>query len=332
MKRWYLLALLPVVAMAALVIVPDRFAPATSGGIVSLTPNVTEILFALGLGDEVVGATAYCDYPPEALQIPRVGAIGEPNLEIVLSLRPTLVIGANLSNEKSIAILREHDIPVLELGMRSFEEMFDGIREIGRATGRSVQAEELVAGMQRELDAVAAQNAATPGRPRPKVFVEIWDDPLQTAGGSSFIDEVIHRAGGVNVAHDLSQPYPTIGPEQVLAWNPDVILLGHVTEGEDVVSRLRGRIGWSGVAAVKTGRIITDIPDDLLQRPGPRLVDGVKALALRLRGDSLPAASGNNERQTALSIEALAAAAAVALALAVALARLIKRKTSHHGK
>jgi len=283
-RRWYLLALLPVAAMAALVLVTGRVTPPTRG-IVSLTPNVTEILFALGLGDQVVGATEYCDFPAEAQSIPRVGAIGEPNLEVVLSLRPTLVIGANLTSEEPIAILRRRGIPVLDLKMGSFQEMFDGVWEIGRATGRSARADELVAGMQRELDAVAARHAETSGRVRPKVFAEIWDGPLQTAGGASFIDEVIRRAGGVNVAHDLPGAYPMIGPEQVLAWDPDVIVLGHAAQGPETVARLRRRIGWSGVAAVKTGRIVADIPADHLLRPGPRLVEAVKALAKHLHGE-----------------------------------------------
>jgi cobalamin transport system substrate-binding protein len=284
MRRWYLLALLPVAAMAALVLVTGRATP-PARGIVSLTPNVTEILFALGLGDEVVGVTEYCDFPAEARSIPRVGAIGAPNLEVVLALRPTLVIGANLTSQEPIAILRRRGIPVLDLKMGSFREMFDGVREIGRATGRSDRAEELVAGMQRELDAVAALHAEASGRARPRVFVEVWDDPLMTAGGPSFIDEVIRRAGGVNVAHDLPQAYPTIGPEQVLAWDPDVIVLGHAAQGRETASRLRERIGWSGVAAVKAGRIVDDISPDHLQRPGPRLVEAVKALARHLRAE-----------------------------------------------
>jgi len=303
-RGWYLLAGLPVIAMAALLLVsggatpenvPAEPAPLnipeqTTPRIVSLTPNVTEILFALGLGDEIVGATEYCDYPAEAKRILRVGAIGKPNIEVVLTLRPTIVIGANLSSDTSITILRQRDIPVLNIEMDNFKEMFAGIREIGRATDSATQADRIIAKMQRELDAVAAANAATPGRTRPKVFIEIWHDPLMTAGGTSFMDEVVQRAGGVNVAHDLPQSYPTIGPEQVLAWNPDVILLGHAVQGEDAVAQMRARIGWSGVAAVKTGRIIADIPSDHLQRPGPRLVEGVKALALRLREKGGPTA------------------------------------------
>jgi len=289
-RRSLLLAFIPVLAAAALLLMsgkatPPSAPPETTLRIVSLAPSVTEILFALDMGDEIVGATKYCDYPAEAQRILRAGAMGKPNVEVVLSLHPDMVIGVNLSDD-GIVILRKTGIPVHDLKMTNFEEMFDGIRTIGKITGKSARADEIIAEMQREFDAVAAQNAATPARQRPKVFIEIWHNPLKTAGGTSFMDEVVQRAGGVNVAHDLAQPYPTIGPEHVLAWNPDVILLGHLGQGADTVSQLRGRIGWSGIAAIKTGRIITDIPSDHLQRPGPRLVKGVKALALRLRGEA----------------------------------------------
>ena len=159
--------------------------------IVSLAPSVTEILFALAMGDSLVGATDHCDYPPEAVSIERVGGFGTPNVEKLLALSPDLVIAAGLEREEVAEVLRRSGIRVLDVRIRNFEELFDAIRQIGEAVDRSQQAEGVVARMRAELEAVTAQNGTTPRRQRPKVFVEIGDHPLMTAGGTSFLDDLI---------------------------------------------------------------------------------------------------------------------------------------------
>ncbi len=119
---------------------------------------------------------------------------------------------------------------------------------------------------------------------RPRVFVEIEANPLMTAGAGSFIDDMIIRAGGRNVAHEIHEAYPRIDPEQVIAWNPEVILVAHSNTPGEAVKRLSEHIGWSNVVAVRQRQIIDDIDPDLLFRPGPRLADGVKELAEKLHG------------------------------------------------
>jgi iron complex transport system substrate-binding protein len=249
--------------------------------IVSLAPNVTEMLFRLGAGEALVGVTDYCDYPPAAKQIERVGEFGKPNLERLLTVAPDLVLAAGLERNDLVPILRESGIRVLDLRIRNIDEMLLGLREIGQAVGRSEQAEESIAAMRAELKSIADQ--AT-GAPRLRVFVEICDNPLTTAGGSSFLDDVITRAGGTNVAHDLAQPYVHVSPETLIQWDPEVIVSARMTAAGDPAAAYSQRIGWAGVSAVKHGRIIADIPADWLFRPGPRLIDGVKVLAQRLRG------------------------------------------------
>ena len=181
--------------------------------IVSLAPSVTEILFALALGDSLVGATDHCDYPPEALSIERVGGFGTPNVEKLLALSPDLVIAAGLEREEVTEVLRRSGIRVLDVRIRNFEELFNAIRQIGEAVDRVRQAEGVVARMRAELEAVTAQNGTAP-RQRPRVFVEIGDHPLMTAGGTSFLDDLIVRAGGVNVAHEISQAYHQHQPRE----------------------------------------------------------------------------------------------------------------------
>ena len=205
--------------------------------IVSLAPSVTEILFALDLGDHIVGVTDRCDYPAEARRIEPVGGFGAPNVEKLLALNPDLVIAAGLEREEVAEVLRQSGIRVLDVRIRNFEELFDAIRQIGEAVDRFQQAEGVAARMRAELETVKAQNGTVPRGQRPKVFVEIGDHPLMTAGGTSFLDDLIVRAGGVNVAHEISQAYPSINPEKVIEWNPDIILVTQMGQAGDAAVR-----------------------------------------------------------------------------------------------
>ena len=284
---WPTLSVICLVAAGLVIFGCSRNAPPgkTINGklrIVSLAPSVTEILFELALGDSLVGATDHCDYPPEAVSIERVGGFGTPNVEKLLALKPDLVIAAGLEREEVAEVLRRSGIRVLDVQIRNFEELFNAIRQIGDAVDRGRQAEGIVARMRAELEAVTAANGAAPRRQRPKVFVEIGDHPLMTAGGTSFLDDLIVRAGGVNVAHEIFQAYTSINPEKVVEWNPDIIIVARMDRPGDAAVQLSRRIGWADIPAVKNKRVIDDINPDLLFRPGPRLIDGVKALAVRL--------------------------------------------------
>jgi len=255
--------------------------------IVSLAPSVTEILFALDLGDHIVGVTDQCNYPPAAKEIERVSGFGAPNVEKLLALSPDIVVACGLERPEFSEVLRQTGIQVVnvqETGfIAGFPQLFAAIGQIGEATGRSAEARKLIAGMQAELDAVAARIGRIDDARRPRVFVEIEQSPLMTAGAGSFLDDLIIRAGGRNAAHEINNAYARIDPEKVIAWNPEVILVAHGDHAGEAAERLSRHIGWSGVAAVRDRRIIDDIDADLLFRPGPRLVDGVKALAERLK-------------------------------------------------
>lgn len=264
--------------------------------VVSLAPSATEMLFSLGAEESVVAVTEYCDYPPGAKQIERIGGFGKPNIERLLALSPDLVVTAGLERNDVVRTLRNSGLRVLEVGtIQSIAEVFEALRQIGRATATPQRAEEVVAVMEAELKAVAGQSAKTSRGPPPRVFVELWDDPLTTVGRTSFLDDVISRAGGVNVARELSQQHPRVSPEKVIEWNPDVVVVAHMRRGGDAAAQMRERIGWSEIAAVRNGRIVCDIPPDLILRPGPRLIEGVKALAQRLRDAPPDASSVRNE-------------------------------------
>jgi iron complex transport system substrate-binding protein len=301
MKRIHVAAACTLLAIViGLLIKPRVFVPAHKPSgmrIVSLAPSVTEILFAAGMGDSVVGVTSFCDYPPEAKHIERVGGLGSPNIEKLLALSPSLVIGTDLRRDGASDLLWASSIPVLELRIRSFRELFAAFEKVGRATGRSERAREMVVAMQKELDGVSSRYGGISPKNRPRVFVEIWGDPLTTAGATSFLDEMIRRAGGINVAQDLPQEYPRVNPEMVVQWNPDVIVTCYMGRTGPAAADFTKRIGWSDIVAVRHGRIITDFPAELLLRPGPRLIRGVYLLAERLHNDSSAQAAVQGQEQ-----------------------------------
>jgi iron complex transport system substrate-binding protein len=239
------------------------------------------MLFALEAEDSIVGVTQYCDYPPAAKDIERVGAFGVPKMEKLLALSPDLVIATGTERRAAAAPLDRAAIQTLWVKTGNVSEVLAAFREIGEAIGKPAKAEKVAAAMQAELDAVAEAYRDMPAVQRPRVFVEVWYDPVTTAGKGSFIDDLITRAGGINVAAEINTPYPTVNPEAVIEWNPDVIVLGYMTQ-EQTQQALADRIGWSDIKAVQSGRIISDIPSDLLLRPGPRMTEGVKALAERI--------------------------------------------------
>lgn len=286
--RWYVIGAAIAALLAAILLLCGRWAPdndASRGDlrIVSLSPNMTEMLFALNLQGSIVGVSNSCDYPPEAKNIESVGGFGVPSIEKLLALKPDLVITADFERADDAKILRKSGIEVLELKINSFQEMFGAMREIGRVTKKLRQAEEIITAMQKELEDVTRQYSGIVHEQLPRVFVEVWYDPITTTGATSFIDEVITRAGGINVAGEINQTYPHINPEKVIEWNPDVIIICYmVQKGLNPASQISSRIGWAEISAVKNGRIIDDIPGDSILRPGPRLIEGVKILAQHL--------------------------------------------------
>jgi iron complex transport system substrate-binding protein len=250
--------------------------------IISLSPSTTEMLFVLGMGKSLVGATKYCNYPPEARKIERVGGFGTPNVEKVLSLVPDLVIGADLGRSGAFQSLQAAGLRVLNVRVNNIDEMLQALRDVGDAVGRRRQADEAIASMQADLDGVLARIPSSAKPKPPRVFVELWDDPLTTIGKSSYLDDVISRAGGVNIAGELSVPHPRVNSERVITWDPDVIVIAHMAERPCSPEEIARRIGWSDIRAVKRGMIVCDIPNDLILRPGPRLVELVKLLAAHL--------------------------------------------------
>ncbi len=252
--------------------------------IVSLTPGATEILFALGLEEKIVGVSTACDFPGAARRKEKIGQFGRPDVEKVLSLRPDLILGVGVLGSPEVESLKRLGRPVVIFNPGNLEELIQTIRETGVLTGREEEAERIAGGMEKRVLAVKEEVKERKRRRRPRVYVEIWDDPLITFGAGSFIDGMIKTAGGENIAHDLGQAYSTISAEAVIRRNPDrIILIHHLDSPEESVKRISRRLGWEKVRAVRTGKVFADIKADLILRPSPRIVEGLEALYERIQ-------------------------------------------------
>jgi len=250
--------------------------------IISLAPSITEILFELGLGKNLVGVTSYCNYPRETLNIEKVGTFSEPNIEKILVLNPDLIFTTGLEQQPVVEKLKKLRLNVVVIYPSNIEELFNSIKEIGKITKTETRAERLIDKMKERIDRVKAKVTQIPKEKRKKVFVELWYDPITTAGPGSCVDELIELAGGINIAYDLTRPYSMFNPELVIARNPDCIILGYMALKDRGPDGVMGRFGWGNISAVKNRKVFSDIDPDLLVRPGPRLVEGLEELYERL--------------------------------------------------
>ena len=251
--------------------------------IVSLAPSITEMLFAMEAGDQLVGVTDFCDYPPEAGKKPKVG-YSNPNMETLVALQPDLVVAPNdFLKPDIIAKLEQLNIPVFILEDRNVEGIFVHIQTLGRVVGRSSKADAVAMQLRQQ---VAAIQQRIQGMPRVRVLYVLNSQPLITVGPGSFIDQLIGMAGGINVAAKSATPYPRLSLEAVLREDPEVLVfpVGRaegISESEQQTWRQ-----WSTMTAVKRGRL-HQISADWLNRPGPRITKGLESLANILHPDSL---------------------------------------------
>lgn len=257
--------------------------------IVSLSPSLTEILFAVGAGDRIVGATQYCDYPPEAEDIPRVGGgtMESLNQETIVSLGPDLVLCKGDSHEPLLRNLERLGIPALALGPETMAELYGHTRMLGQLTGNSQRAESMVKTMQQR---VAAVSDRIPEGERPTVFYQVWDDPLMTAGPRSYIGELLRLAGARSLFEESEIRYPKVSPEVVVAGNPDVIIAPATHATPVTVESILARPGWSQVRAVQEKRVYV-IDRNHISRCGPRLVNALEEIVGVLYPGHFPPAS-----------------------------------------
>jgi iron complex transport system substrate-binding protein len=247
--------------------------------IVSLAPNITEILFALGLGDRVVGVTRYCDYPPEALQKEKIGGMVDPNLEKIQSIRPDLIIGFRGNPLGVLNRLRSLHLPlfVLNLGS-SLEGLFQTIEKVGRVTRADESAKTLVAGLKEKHQAVAL--ALRDVSKKPKVFLSVYGQGLWTCGEGSYLNDLLIQAGGINIAGMIKRRWLQLNREQLIHENPDVIII--MAKDKERFSQagesFRADSRLKDVRAVKDNSIHW-LDENIAGRFGPRLIDALDTVA-----------------------------------------------------
>lgn len=260
----------------------------TAGGprIISLAPNLTEMVCAVGGADTLVGRTSACNYPPDIVgRVPVVGGFGTPSMETLIALKPTAILDVDLEDESLAARIDALGLSRHRIACRSLDDIPGAVRAIGILACRTNEAGALAARLETEIAGLRALPAPTR---RPSVFVEIWSDPLMTAGPNTFISDLIWLAGGSNIC-DQARDYLQVSAEWVIKRDPDIILCLAMSDAGSPRDRVMQRAGWQTIRAVKTGRVHDQVNIDVLTRPGPRVMEGIEALRACIAAEgSLP--------------------------------------------
>lgn len=244
--------------------------------IISVAPSNTELLFALGKGGSLVGRSDFDDFPAEVTQIESVGGFHPPNYEKIVSLKPDLILLIAGGKEAREKLETEYKLTTFVVDPQNFNQLYDGMKALGQVINAQEQAEKLVADMQAQVDAI--REKAAKATTKPVVFYEVWHDPLMTAGPDTFIDDMIKIAGGANAAASAKDRWPQFPLEELAAANPDII----VTGSADAAKAAAERKGWESIKAVKAGKVLGVPDENLVVRPGPRLVEGLKWFAQQI--------------------------------------------------
>ena len=271
--------------------------------IVSLSPSNTEILFAVGAGENVVGVTDYCNYPAELEarietdEIARVGGYWDPSVETIVSLKPDLVLVStsqctvktnncktNCSRRCELTTkvsnrLESLGVNVLTLFPHSIDDVLGNILLVGNATGNSAEATDFVETLKQRINMVVTKSKAVPHKP--KVYFEVWNNPYITVNSRTWIGNLIRLAGGTNVFGETVSEWPIIRSEDVIQQNPDIMVfpvIPGVARFWESFEAVKNRPGWNKISAVMTGSLY-EVSRDCISRPGPRLVESLELLA-----------------------------------------------------
>jgi iron complex transport system substrate-binding protein len=257
----------------------------TPNRIISLAPNITEILFALGLGENIVGVTNFCDYPEKALQKPKVGGMTNPSLEAVVSLRPDIVVMTTDGNQKNFEEkVRSLKIQTYVFKARRISELPQGIRDLGRALGTPDKADLLAREIEGSMNVLSAKSQKPQSKDKSVLFI-IWPEPLIVAGPGTAIDDVITLLQASNSASQATVAYPKYSIEEIIRQEPDYIIIGKGHENVKEISEgLLTKV--ARVPAVRNGTVC--FVSDTLYRLGPRIVKGIEEIARCIRLKSQP--------------------------------------------
>jgi len=261
--------------------------PALPRRIVSLVPGVTEMLYAIGAEDRLVGRTDFCDYPPEARSKASVGGTVSPSLEVLVTLKPDLVVATSAGNsDETRRQLERLRVPLYLVDPHGLSDVFRTMTRLGALTEREGRAADVVAGLERRVRAVAVRVAALP---RPRVLYVVWPEPLIVPGRGAAVTELIELAGGESVSADGPEGYPRYSVEAAVARGPEVIILARHGAGTAPYAREKWE-RFADLPAIRAGRLHA-VDGDLFHRFGPRVVDALEILARLLHPEAFTGAS-----------------------------------------
>ncbi len=255
--------------------------------IVSLAPSNTEILYACGLESKVVGVTTFCNYPEEVENKEKIGGFSDPSMETIVSLEPDLVLATTM-HTKYLDEMENLGLTVLVMNAGSVKEVMDEIQLVGKVSGNVKEAEDVVTSMQSKIDEVKEALKDISEDEKVRVFYLLWDEPIMTIGPNTLLNDVVTLAGGVSVSSDADTDYPIYSLEVLVDKDPEAIVYTVMGSGGGIdPEKLKTQDGWSTISAIKNDRIY-GIDDDLMSRPGPRIVDGIMETAKALYPDCFP--------------------------------------------
>jgi iron complex transport system substrate-binding protein len=255
--------------------------------VVSLAPNITEIVDAIGAGSQLVGRSSACDYPADLVKrVPVVGDFGVPSLERLLTVSPDLVLYADLADKALAGRLERAELRSARVRCTRLEEIPPAIRLVGILLHRELPAKALAADLERSFRETRA--TLPPPDQRPSCLVLIWHDPLTAAGRNSFVSDLVSLAGGRNIGDEIDRDYFQVSGEWVLARDPDIILC-FVMAGQTPVRELLARQpGWDRLKAMRTHRVFAEFDNNLVLRPGPRVLEGLAGIKAALAAPVVP--------------------------------------------
>jgi len=260
--------------LIALVMLATARVASCADRIVSLVPSVTETLFALGVGDEVVGVSSYDDYPPEVKKLPKVGSYFTPNLEAIAALRPTLVMGRGVSSsDREIRALRAMGYDVLLVEDDSLPQIEHSIRRIGKRVGKTPQADAIVASIEANVNDVRMRVRPFPAR---RALMLVGHQPIVAVGTGTFLDDLFKIAGADNIADASAQQWPQLSMEFIVAMRPEVIMDGQM--GNDAETPNQFWQAYPTIPAVRNHRVV-GYPEDPTLHPGPRVGTTLEMIA-----------------------------------------------------
>jgi len=257
--------------------------PHSAKRIISLAPSITEILFALGLNEEIAAVTDFCDYPEAALNKPKIGGFINPSIEKIVSLKPDLTIAIKDGNRwETIQRLNELGFPVYVVDPRNFDGVMRTIRNIGEIVEKPDASVRIIRNMVTRKENILN---LTQSLPKPRVFFQVGDAPIITVGRGTLANDLIRLAGGENISEDEPVNYPLYSIETVMLKAPEVIIISSMESKRDCMSLIKKWQDWKNIPAIKRKSIYV-IDSNLVDRPTPRIIEGLEAMVKMIHTES----------------------------------------------